>query len=601
VVASRDPALKGSIEEQELPVLGQRLRDAFDLLAAPAPVYPDRLAPDYVHGHPRLAGAAVAGLIAVAYCLLLNAYWHFSTDSALYLTLGRNLLAGRGYVFNGIPHRQVPGGWPWTLAALLWVSPSFLWLNTAQTAIGLAALAVLFLVLRQVLRPGDALLIVLMTAFSLWVYEYSMALMSEMPFFLLSNITVLLLLKATRADSAGRRGVLVAGVCAGLVVAFLFRLLALFWLGPFALALLLENRAARPLPGRLAAAALVVVTLVGCFFAYTHWSRSVKEPTAQERATADEPPAAKALRHGGDTHYDVPTADLRGHYRRLKALVFWPTWILWPPTGVLQVTKVQRLFWLACWLPNLVVLLGCYRAARRGQILVATSLLFLAPFVLWSPGLKATTGRYGISVVPFVMLLFLMGLRQAGELLRARLHMRVGPRLLVGLGIAAILLPSLVLFSVDVWVQRAADYYAVYRGGGYAGLMGDLKWLRDHHIEGPVASKDYVCMRAVASLTDIPVARIDTSLVPVSPGFEGKVKAFAAEAQIPYLLTMDEYRERAWPVWHIPRDRLRGKPLPADFWQLWRYDAATDELKRIPVEPLHKWPKEFPLSRSDGR
>jgi hypothetical protein len=232
---------------------------------------------------------------------------------------------------------------------------------------------------------------------------------------------------------------------------------------------------------------------------------------------------------------------------------------------------------------------------------VATSLLFFAPFVLWSPGIKATTGRYGIAVVPFAMLLFLMGLRQVGEFLRGRLRTRVGPRLLVGLGVAAVLVPSLALFSVDVYVQRAGDYYGVYRGGGYAGLMGDLKWLRDHHIEGPVASKDYVCMRAVAAMTDIPVARLDTSLVPVSPGFAARARAFAAEAQIPYILTMDEYRERTWPVWHIPRDRLRGEPLPRDFWQLWRYDAATDELKRIPVEPLYRWPTEFPLSPSKAR
>jgi hypothetical protein len=542
---------------------------------------------------PRLAGALTGAFIAVAYCLLINRYWHFSADSALYLTLGRNLAEGRGYTFNGVPHSQVPGGWAYTLSLLLRVSRAFLWLNVVQVLMMLTALAVLYRALRIIFVPADALVVVLMTAFSLWIYEYAMALMSETPFFLCSNIAVLFLLKATRAPSRRARVVLTVGLCAAAAVAFVYRLVACFWLAPLAAALFLENRKERGFVERLVSAGAVCAVLIGCYFAYRHWGAGVLAARP-----AGPPGTTDPLTKAGQTGYSVLPFSMGWLRHNLRSLVFWPSWLLWPPSGMVQRMPIRRLASWLVWIPNIIVALGCYRAARRGQILLAASVLFFGPFLMWSSGGKPTTGRYAIAVVPFVMALFLLGLRQTGELLRDRAHIRLRPGVLVAFGTGAVMLPALLLFGVDAWVQRSPDYYARFRGGGYAGMMGSLKWLFDHDVAEPVASRDHSTFRVVACLTGYRVARMGSEVEPVAPGFEEAAREFAAETGVRWMLTMDKHRKRRWPIWHIPRQYLRGRPLPPDFWQIWHYDPETDELSRVPAEPLFRWPTELPPGRS---
>ena len=42
-------------------------------------------------------------LLLVIYLLGFNAQWRVEPDSALYLTMGRNVAAGMGYTYNGLP------------------------------------------------------------------------------------------------------------------------------------------------------------------------------------------------------------------------------------------------------------------------------------------------------------------------------------------------------------------------------------------------------------------------------------------------------------------------------------------------------------------
>ena len=46
----------------------------------------------------------VLGLIAVIYLAGFNGQWHVGADSALYVSLGRNLATGEGYTYQGEPH-----------------------------------------------------------------------------------------------------------------------------------------------------------------------------------------------------------------------------------------------------------------------------------------------------------------------------------------------------------------------------------------------------------------------------------------------------------------------------------------------------------------
>src|SRR5688572_28825078 len=56
--------------------------------------------------------------LVVFYLLGFNGQWRPEPDSALYLTIGRNLALGAGYTYHGAPHRLVFPGLPWLFAAL---------------------------------------------------------------------------------------------------------------------------------------------------------------------------------------------------------------------------------------------------------------------------------------------------------------------------------------------------------------------------------------------------------------------------------------------------------------------------------------------------
>ena len=82
---------------------------------APAPQYllqPDKLL-NWVDVHRRKLLAA----LLVLYALGFNGQWRMEPDSALYLTIGRNLAEGRGYTYHGEHHHLAYPGLPWLFAA----------------------------------------------------------------------------------------------------------------------------------------------------------------------------------------------------------------------------------------------------------------------------------------------------------------------------------------------------------------------------------------------------------------------------------------------------------------------------------------------------
>ena len=67
-----------------------------------------------VDRHRRLCFA----LLGATYLLAFNGQWLMGPDSALYLSVGRNIVLGRGYTYLGLPHQLVYPGLPYALAVL---------------------------------------------------------------------------------------------------------------------------------------------------------------------------------------------------------------------------------------------------------------------------------------------------------------------------------------------------------------------------------------------------------------------------------------------------------------------------------------------------
>jgi hypothetical protein len=125
-------------------------------------------------------------LLIAMYLLGFNAQWRLEQDSALYLTLGRNLAEGAGYTYHGIPHHLAFPGLPLLFAGTFKI---FHTQSTLPAVVMMLLLGVLTLVLTYRLfllhsgRPTAVLLTVGVGMCRLF-YKFSFELLSDMPFLL---------------------------------------------------------------------------------------------------------------------------------------------------------------------------------------------------------------------------------------------------------------------------------------------------------------------------------------------------------------------------------------------------------------------------------
>jgi hypothetical protein len=122
--------------------------------------------------------------VLALYLLAFNGQWRVDADSALYLTLGRNLAEGRGYTYHGLPHSLAYPGMPWLFAGLfkLFGARTVVPADVVMLGCALATLALVYrLFLLHAGRP-TAVLITVALALSRTFFRYSFELMSDMPF-----------------------------------------------------------------------------------------------------------------------------------------------------------------------------------------------------------------------------------------------------------------------------------------------------------------------------------------------------------------------------------------------------------------------------------
>ncbi len=113
-----------------------------------------------------------------------NGKFRIEPDSALYLSLGRNLALDQGYTYHGLPHRLAYPGLPWVHALLFNVFGEGT-LLPQHVLMLLTALATLALVYRLFLlhadRPTAVVMVAGLTAVKSF-YRYSFELRNDLPF-----------------------------------------------------------------------------------------------------------------------------------------------------------------------------------------------------------------------------------------------------------------------------------------------------------------------------------------------------------------------------------------------------------------------------------
>jgi len=150
--------------------------------APPVPADPPGSAPQDLR-RIRRGVLVTAVLLAGLYLVGLTGRWWPTNDSALYLGLGRSLAAGQGYRFNDAPCTSVAPGLPLALAGLFRIfGEGFRAPNVLMALSGLAAVAMVYLVIARTATPLTAWCVSACTGFSYLFYLNAHRVLTDAPF-----------------------------------------------------------------------------------------------------------------------------------------------------------------------------------------------------------------------------------------------------------------------------------------------------------------------------------------------------------------------------------------------------------------------------------
>ena len=187
---------------------------------------------------PRWGWVLTWALIGLCYLAGVSDKWSPTPDSALYLSLGRSISQGQGYVFNGKPNVLASPGLPWVLAGMNYVfGESILLCNLLIVLCAIAGLIMLRLALNQFGDQRICLAVVLLTAFSYPFFANTQRILTDIPFAMLFWTSIYAVIRWQKGSHAWGLLVFVT-----LLYALLVRAPGVIMYGPLGLGLILQGR-----------------------------------------------------------------------------------------------------------------------------------------------------------------------------------------------------------------------------------------------------------------------------------------------------------------------------------------------------------------------
>jgi hypothetical protein len=179
----------------------------------------------------------VLGLIGVIYLAGFNGQWRVGADSALYVSLGRNLATGQGYTYQGEPHTWVEPGLPLLVAASFKLfGVGVLWpVHVVMLALGLLSLFLLYQLFKLHAGRPVAVMITCLTAVTEIFFQYVYEVRTDVPFFA-GLLLFLLGYERLFAPKIHREATAWLMMFGGLWVMLLFRPVVMTFLGALFLA-----------------------------------------------------------------------------------------------------------------------------------------------------------------------------------------------------------------------------------------------------------------------------------------------------------------------------------------------------------------------------
>ncbi len=410
-----------------------------------------------------MAGTAVAVLYLAG---VVNAWWP-TPDSALYQGLGRNLLDGRGYVFNGRPGNIITPGLP----ALLGLTEHLagrdaFWAKNLMICLsGLASLAVAYATLRRMVQPRLALAAVIATALCYVYYDHSHLILTDAPFALLFWAVAYSARRMLTGSWAWATATAILSA-----MAIMIRMPGLTLLGPLAVAIAVGKPRSSAGSGtgvirRVVVGGVILVAVaamaVGIYVACQYLSGKPSSDITNYLAN---------LGRG-----------LGSHLWQLGPVLF-----KLPETAGQLFTGLQGYWIMLLGYPLLaLIVVGMRSLWRRGVRLPAIVLALSAITLLLGAGINASKARYFIPLEPLIALGLIEGVIVTTQRRRQRRGLATGPRLRA----KAVIIVVAAIAAVNApWILRTACYYSyqghrgryldVIENGKYADLYATADYVR---------------------------------------------------------------------------------------------------------------------------
>jgi len=426
--------------------------------------------------------AVLLAILLAMYLFLQNGLWASGPDTALYISVARDIALGRGLTFNGDPVGRAPPGWPLVLAAAMKISPTFRFINLAPMVFILASIGMWFFVIRRLTDTSKSFWIVLLSGTLFQWYGATYQLRSEGLFCFVFTAALLVATQIAEGRAEWWRIALLLLLCIAMVFTRYAGLAASFVIAAVVLS---GSKHPRRIQWITFAATLAIV--IASFSAIRYALRYILPQIALGSPGA----GATSGDWLSDNSGEVQMTPVIGHAGPLTYLLQglkagqWASGVLWMPMHAAVSNK---------WLGLAVNLLGWFllalftvaliRHARRGQwILIGVAAYSASIIFRWS----VVNPRYLMPIAPFFILGIWLGMEHLELTLRRPFASRLfaaGVPILVG----SLLLCNIALFSIDAFIARSGNFYQRYYAGEVDELIGAARYLHDVGVkDGEVA------------------------------------------------------------------------------------------------------------------
>ena len=624
----------------------------------PVPPIDPRTPPSFDRRRVRRWMIVVSLLLLAAYLLLENPYWVPGGDSDFYVAAARSMARGQGFLYNNLPIAISPPGWPWVMAQVMKVSPTFLALKLTTLLSMFGSLVIGYYIALRFLRPSAAAWATVLAGLLMPVYSLTYFLHSEAVYCLLSAVALLLSLRIREGRGGGLHIAALLAICIALP---LIRWAGLFQLLPIA-AVLLSGPRTLPLAKRHWKTALACVLVIGCTFVAGKRALKLSDEQLKDIVAAggaggpDDVPIVEAGEAKSDDVLKGPEDKnkslVREYAERVGQSGKWFAWLLWQPTRFVEFSKpLAILVAVGGW--GVIALLAylAVNEAKRGEWLWVSLALYTGGICI---GWNNVNSRYFVPLAPLIVVGLSLATRRLGERFPAKTF-DLWKWLRRGM-VYSILACNLAMYGVDVIVMRSRNFYETFEAGQHKDLIAaawyltqslppapatqpstspatqvaatspasqpllgpahrliDTKLLVNQRYENLGRAKDSKAgTRAMVLLTDRVVQPLDgriTKVVRPTPNpdptklpYSSKFIRPIRERRAEWYFAQDKVVP--WRVWHfrVPeflyRKFAKVQPnetiVPSSGWKLYRFDRVNMSFTEYPFPPVENWPTRVP-------